>query len=247
MPTPTKPTTRSPTASRARSAKRGADEGVRPPLQSRSEKSLEKMVAACRALAEERGNLDDISLNETVARAGTSIGAFYGRFKDKEAFLGYVLEVALREAEDVMQRSIDEQPVWQTGPAQAIVERIIGSYVSQFRLNRGLFRGFLRHYSARDARDNPMRDANRRIYGLVVPSLAAQLGDRPKDTAEFEVRAALQFMVGTLANILLNDPGPLHLDDDALALHLDRMMVRYLGLPEAVAPVASATPRRSKR
>jgi hypothetical protein len=48
-----------------------------------------------------------------------------------------VLEVALREAEDVMQRSIDEQPVWQTGPAQAIVERIIGSYVSQFRLNRG--------------------------------------------------------------------------------------------------------------
>jgi hypothetical protein len=50
-----------------------------------------------------------------------------------------------------------------------------------------------------------------------------------------------------LANILLNDPGPLHLDDDALALHLDRMMVRYLGLPEAVAPVASATPRRSKR
>jgi AcrR family transcriptional regulator len=216
---------------------------VRPPLQSRSEKSLGKMVAACRALAEERGNLDDISLNEIVARAGTSIGAFYGRFKDKEAFLGYVLEVALGEAEGVMERSIAEESVWQTGPAQAIVERVVCSYVSQFRLNRGLFRGFLRHYSARNARDNPMRDANRRVYGQVVPWLVGQLGDRAEDTAIFEVRAALQFMVGTLANILLNDPGPLHLDDEALEPHLNRMMVRYLGLPEAAAPVG----RRRKR
>jgi len=219
------------------------DDGVRPPLQSRSEQSLAKMVAACRALAEERGNLDDISLNEVVTAAKSSIGAFYGRFKDKEALLGYVLEVALREAEGVMQRSIAEEPVWQAGPAQKIVERIVGNYVSQFRLNRGLFRGFLRHYSARDSRDNPMREANRRTYALVVPSLAAQLGDRDQDTAIFEVRAALQFMVGTLANILLNDPGPLHLDDDALEPHLHRMMIRYLGLPEAAAPVE----RRRKR
>lgn len=239
MSTSTKPTTRPDIDidSRARPATRRADDVVRPPLQSRSEKSLGKMVAACRALAEERGNLDDISLNEVVAEAKTSIGAFYGRFKDKEAFLAYVLEVALREAEGVTQRSIDEDPVWKAGPAEAIVERIVENYVDQFRLNRGLFRGFLRHYSARDARDNPMRDANRRIYGRVVPWLVAQLGDRPEDTAIFEVRAAMQFMVGTLANILLNDPGPLQLDDESLARHLQRMMIRYLGLPETPAPV----------
>lgn len=253
MPTSSKPTRRSAAVSRTRQATQPADETpatrwqtvdkVRPPLQSRSEQSLAKMVAACRALAEERGNLDDISLNEVVTTATTSIGAFYGRFKDKEAFLGYVLEVALREAEDVMQRSIAEEPVWQAGPAQAIVEHIVVNYVSQFRLNRGLFRGFLRHYSVRDSHDNPMREANRRVYGQVVPWLARQLGDRSQDTAIFEVRAALQFMVGTLANILLNDPGPLHLDDETLAPQLNRMMIRYLGLPEAAAPAN----RRRKR
>ncbi len=214
-------------------ARRSAADMVRPPLQSRSEQSLAKMVAACRALAEERGNLDDIALSEVVAAAKTSIGAFYGRFKDKEAFLAYVLEVALSEAEHIMLRSIAEVPVWQSGPAEAIVGEIVRVYLEQFRENRGLFRAALRHYAVREPKLNPMREANRRISGLAVPWLASQLGGRSRDTAAFEARAGIQFLVGTLCNVLLNDPGPLHLDDDAIAPHLSRMLKRYLGVPES--------------
>jgi len=216
---------------------------VRPPLQPRSEQNLGKMVAACRALAEQRGNLDEISLNDIVGTAKTSIGAFYARFKDKGAFLGYVLDVALREAEEVTLRSVAEDPVWQSGPAEAIVERIVRLYVGQFRENRGLFKGFLRHYSSRGADDNPMRDANRRIARLVMPWLTSQLAGRPQDTAAFEVRAAMQFLVGTLSNLLLNDPGPLRLDGDELEVHLNRMLKRYLGLDDG-APASGR--RRAK-
>lgn len=206
---------------------------VRRPLQSRSEQSLANMVAACRALAEQRGNLDEISLGEVVAAAKTSIGAFYARFKDKEAMLAYVLDVVLGEAEQVALRSIAEHTVWQTGPAEAIVERIVHFYLSQYRENRGLFGAFLRHYTARGLEQNLMRKANRRIIGLIEPWLASQIRDRSRPVAIFEVRAAIQFVVGTLSNILLHDPGPLHLDDEAIEQHLNRMATRYLGLPEA--------------
>jgi AcrR family transcriptional regulator len=212
---------------------------VRPPQQSRSEQNLAKMVTACRALAEERGNLDDIALNDVVSAAKTSIGAFYSRFKDKEAFLNYVLEVALVDAEQATRRSIAQDPVWQAGPAHAIVAQIARLYLTQFRENRGLFRGSLRHYAVRDPEMNPMRTANRRIIGLAVPWLARQFGDRSGEAAAFEARAAIQFLVGTLSNVLLNDPGPLHLDDDAIEIHLVRMMNRYLGVPEAVPAKAS--------
>lgn len=207
---------------------------VRPPLQSRSEQNLAKMVAACRALAEERGNLDDIVLSDVVAAAKTSIGAFYSRFKDKEAFLNYVLEVALADAEAVTLQSIDTDAVWRDGPAHTIVAQIVHLYITQFRQNRGLFRGSLRHYAVRDPETNPMRMANRRIIGLAVPWLAARLEERTAKAADFEARAAIQFLVGTLSNVLLNDPGPLHLDDDAIEPHLVRMMNRYLGVPEPV-------------
>lgn len=208
---------------------------MRPPRQPRSEQNLAKMVKAGRALAEQRGNLDDIALSDVVRLAETSIGAFYARFKDKEAFLAFMLEAALAEAEALTLKSVQNDPVWHAGPAQAIVERIVRIYVGQFRQNRGLFKGFLRHYSATGGGDNPMRQANRRTQDLLVPLLAAQLGAgsaASAPTAKFEVRVAIQFLVGTLANVLLNDPGPLHLEGRKLETHLARMVSRYLLLPE---------------
>lgn len=220
-------------AAKAPAADTPAPPAMRPPRQSRSEQNLGNMIKAGRALAEQRGDLDDISLNEVVKAAETSIGAFYARFKDKEAFLQFMLEAALDEAEALTQRSVARDPVWQAGPATAIVDRIVRVYVGQFRQNRGLFRGFLRHYSATGSGDNPMRLANRRIQDLLAPLLARQLDSPRAATADFEVRVAIQFLVGTLANLLLNDPGPLHLEERKLETHLIRMMRRYLMLPEA--------------
>lgn len=55
----------------------------------------------------------------------TLIGVFYARFKDKEAFLAFMPEAALAEAEATTRKSIARDPVWQAGPAAAIVERIV--------------------------------------------------------------------------------------------------------------------------
>ncbi len=43
------------------------------------------MLQAGRELIEASGNLDDLSINDIVERAGTSIGAFYRRFDNKDA------------------------------------------------------------------------------------------------------------------------------------------------------------------
>ena len=59
---------------------------VRPPRQARSRHTLDRMLAAAEQLLGERA-WDRISVAEIVAAAGTSVGAFYARFDDKDALL----------------------------------------------------------------------------------------------------------------------------------------------------------------
>ncbi len=54
------------------------------PVQKRSVRSLEKILGAARLLVA-RGNFDEASIADIVELAGLSVGAFYARFKDKEA------------------------------------------------------------------------------------------------------------------------------------------------------------------
>lgn len=59
------------------------------PQQKRSEASLEKILTAARKLISE-GGFDDASITDIVAEAGLSVGAFYARFKDKDALFHIV-------------------------------------------------------------------------------------------------------------------------------------------------------------
>lgn len=59
-------------------------EGVRPVRQSRSAKTRDRILETLEtALAE--GVLEKLTVNDIVERTGCSVGAFYGRFADKDA------------------------------------------------------------------------------------------------------------------------------------------------------------------
>lgn len=67
---------------------------VAAPKQSRSQKTLSRILAAAAALIRERGYAH-VSIADIVSRAGSSVGSFYNRFKDKDEML-----LALRESQD---------------------------------------------------------------------------------------------------------------------------------------------------
>lgn len=217
----------------ATSPLRKASASIRPALQVRSEQSLQKMLAAGRALIEEKGNLDDLSITELTAKAGTSVGAFYRRFENKEGFFAVVQEAVLEEMRETMQHAVATEAVWQDGPATAIADRMMELYVRNFQQNRGLFHASLLHLPGREAAWSPVRESNVRALDLLLPLLIAHLPASSKGVDwDFEARVAMQAIVGMLVNIVLNDPGPLHLRDKHFAAHVKRQFRRALGLPE---------------
>ena len=72
-------------------------EWVRPPRQARSQETLERILDAAEALVTEKG-FEDSPVAEIVARADSSVGAFYARFHDKEGLLHALYERYFSEA-----------------------------------------------------------------------------------------------------------------------------------------------------
>jgi AcrR family transcriptional regulator len=58
----------------------------KPPKQQRSQESLERILDAAETLIRERG-FESMTIAEVVARAGSSVGSLYGRFRNKLALL----------------------------------------------------------------------------------------------------------------------------------------------------------------
>ena len=54
---------------------------VRAPQQARSQETLDRILDAAERLVSEKG-FEDTTVADVVARAGSSVGAFYTRFRD---------------------------------------------------------------------------------------------------------------------------------------------------------------------
>jgi AcrR family transcriptional regulator len=65
--------------------------GLRTPKQSRSQRTLDRLVAAGLTLLEE-GGPDAVTVQAVVSRAKSSVGSFYARFEHKDALLAYLRE-----------------------------------------------------------------------------------------------------------------------------------------------------------
>ena len=70
---------------------------LNPPKQSRSRRTLERIVRAALEILEEEG-AEGLSVQAIVERAESSVGSFYARFSGKEELLAYLGERAWREA-----------------------------------------------------------------------------------------------------------------------------------------------------
>lgn len=214
----------------------GAVPGLaRAPQQTRSHASLRKMLAAGRELLDETGDLARFSITDIVARAGTSVGAFYRRFENKDALFDAVQEAALNEGIAWVEHRVTSRAEWRSNDPNVLADEIVLLYVRAFRTNRGLYHASLLRASQRGDAWDAVKLGNRRVLELIVPPLAAALAAQglvARNQADFEARAALQMIIGMLVNSVLNDPGPLSLTSRRLPAYLMRQFRRLLGLPE---------------
>src|SRR5688572_1885607 len=72
--------------SRSRGHTRMTTPRFRPPQQSRSQATLDRILDAAETVLEEK-SFSEATLAEIMDRAGVTVGAFYRRFPDKDALL----------------------------------------------------------------------------------------------------------------------------------------------------------------
>jgi AcrR family transcriptional regulator len=201
-----------------------------PARQHRSQARQAAMISTGLQILEKRG-FDALSIAELTAANGFSVGSFYARFEDKDAFFRAIQTTALEQlvlrAEEIL-----APERWTRASADEILVAFVEFFVGNVRRHRGFLRAVLQHESTQPGVWTPMRESGAAIVTLLRPILGPKLARLPKDQRDTRVGFAIQVLYGTLINAVLHDPGPLALEDKALIRELVRMMACYLGLKE---------------
>ncbi len=206
---------------------------VRPPQQARSQETLHRILDAAEALVSEKG-FEDTPVAEVVRRAGSSVGAFYTRFRDKDGLLHALYDRYYAEAIATADAALDPER-WEGATIPEILSSVIRFLVEIYRERTGLLRVFtLRNYS-----DPEFQARQERLSHHVNDRLAALLMARRHEITHPDPERAAAFgltlVFSTLESVVLFGEfrsGALNLDDDELAVEFMRVYFAYLGLQE---------------
>jgi AcrR family transcriptional regulator len=207
------------------------------PKQARSEATLYRILDAAEALIEQKG-LADASVPEIVRRAGSSVGGFYARFRDKNELLRTLEERFF----DQLSRRLDElsRPErWGRARVPAIVRPCVEELVATFRGRRALIGAFM----ARAARDPEFvedglrfrRKVSQRIVDLLM-TRAAEIGHPEPERG---IDLGVQFAFGLMhQDVVFGDirAAGRTLGDAELVDEITRMFLAHLGIPPAPGP-----------
>ena len=202
--------------------------GVLRAVQPRALATRDALLEAGRRLLNER-DFEALSIAELAAANRLSVGSFYGRFRDKAAYYALLQELVIEEWRAIARRRFDAARLRGLGGAE-IVARLARHIVSIFRRDRGFIRGALKHASTHPGAWTPLKRAGAAFAGVAAERLAPRLTRLRRAARAARVRFAMQVLYGTLVNAVLNDPGPLPLDDRRLEAELTRVLQAYLGL-----------------
>ncbi len=202
--------------------------GVLRVVQPRAEATRDALLDAGRRLLNER-DFDAMSIADLAAANALSVGSFYGRFRDKEAYFALLQEMVTSEWTEATLRDFDVRRLagWSAG---RIVRLVTTQVVNVYRNDRGFISAALRHASTHPGAWTPLKRAGARFANVVTALLAPRLTHLPRMARAARVRFAMQLLYGMLINAVLNDPGPLNLDDPRLEKELARALSAYLGL-----------------
>jgi AcrR family transcriptional regulator len=114
---------------------------IRPPQQARSQLTLSRLLDAAESILAEK-SWADASVAEIARRAGSSVGAFYTRFPDKDTLLAALHQRFIEEAWATAQVALDETR-WVGASICEIVRELVAFQVRVHEQRRGQLRAFI--------------------------------------------------------------------------------------------------------
>jgi AcrR family transcriptional regulator len=202
---------------------------LRQPLQERSRRTLEQLLVATERLLAKR-SFEEISVEEIVNAARTSVGAFYARFRDKQALLP-ALYARYDRAVDARLEAAERRRSGETLEAAAawIAREFVRTYREQPHLMRALALYVRAHPGEIDAETRARR---KRQHEVFVRALLAHRARIRQAEPERAVARAIYFAVAALRDKALfgesTHAASIELDDDELVRECARLIVAYL-------------------
>jgi AcrR family transcriptional regulator len=219
---------------------------VRAPQQLRSQETLDRILDAAERLVSEKG-FEDTPVADIVSQAGSSVGAFYARFRDKEGLLYALYERYLAQAAATADLALDPAR-WQGADIATLLRAVLHFLVEIYREREGLIRAFV----LRNHTDHEFRARQERLSHHVSERLVALLRERSAEIHHPQPERAaafgLQMVFSTIESTMLFGEmrtSDLALDDEQLAAELTRAFLAYLGIGAFAR--SNPSPKRKKR
>ncbi len=209
---------------------------VAPPKQARSRATLARILEAAETLIAEKG-LADVSIPEIVRRAGSSVGGFYARFRDKDELLRALEERFLGEVRMLLDELADPGR-WEDAPVTTIARACVAKMVEVFRGRRRLIAAFM----ARAAHDADLRgelvsfreEASNRFVQLLRGRHDRFAHPDPELAIDLGIQFAFALMHHSVLFGEVRAAGRV-LSDGELARELTRQILGYIGYHDARA------------
>jgi len=228
--------------------------GVIPSRQQRSRETTLALLEAGPALLCTR-SLAELSIGDLCAHIGATVGAFYSRFESKEAYFNALLALTLQDGQVQLSKMPEPGPAPEAGLAERC-HLLVGGVVSWMRSHKGVLRAALQQTDSRPNQWTGFKALAQALSqratlvllpampGSSAPQKAGERRAREPDLAR-TIAFGFQVVLGTLVNAILNDPGPLSIDDDEIIGRLGHCLFLMLRSVQEVAPARrKARPRR---
>jgi AcrR family transcriptional regulator len=197
-----------------------------PAKQQRSEQTHEKLLQSGLDLLR-GGVFDDISIAQISARAGCSVGSFYLRFRNKEAFFKFLIESISDTLEADLHANLTPESVKELTLAQT-VRHCVDHYVETNRQYESIIRAAVQ-YSINDSDDwQPVRDNGLKLHDHYIDLILGKSRKANPEEARQQLRVGLQIISGHLVNSITHPINRLPLHDPNLSHWLFEVLMHCL-------------------
>jgi len=204
------------------------------PKQARSEATLHRLLDATESLIEEKG-IGDVSVPDIVRRAGSSVGGFYARFRDKDELLRALEERFLGEMRDILD-GLAAPARWQDASIPEIVRAGVETLLRVFGERRPLLVTFMaRAARGRGTQLQQVLGFRREVSARFVELLSSRREDLDHPDPGVAVDLAVQLVFGLMHQRIVFGElrvGTRRLGEAELADELVRNVLGYIGYSE---------------
>jgi len=200
--------------------------GVKPAVQQRSRHRRNQLIDTGIKLLCKK-SISQISIADLCKDCGFSVGTFYSRFDDKLSFFRAVQEASVTE----MLRRL-EYVITDVSKAPTVPEDVFRKVVNAtMDIVTSEIRGVLRESLVNSPKDSlgwePIRVCGKKMTEVLLDTLKADFCDQSPEESKNSIFFGMQMLFGTLVQAILNDPGPIKLDDPQMRENLTRMLTVY--------------------